>query len=181
MSAQPINLDRVRSAMKNLYVSGLPRTSERHRAISDAICSIQTDGSMALVSEYIGVKNYAHFGDQRSDHPYGYGPSHGSIVFSIGRQARSESRESGIVLGADEIYALECLRDFRGMTPSRAMFAAVVALAPFQIDGRYPYGNEGRELNLFEAVRLLDGAEALAKAARETVCSARVESHEVAA
>lgn len=180
MSAQPIDLDRVRSAMKNVSVSGLPGTPERLRAIAHAICSIQEDGSKALVNEYIGVKNYAHFGDQRSDHPYGYGPSHGWIVFSIGRQARGASRESGIVLGADEIYALECLRDFQGMAPSRAMFAAVAAFAPFQIDGRYPYGNEGRELNLFEAVRLLDAAEALAKAARGAVGSAYVESHEVA-
>ena len=181
MSAQPINFDRVRRAMKTLSVSGLPRTTERQIAIADVIRSIQVDGGKALLSEYVGVKNYAHFGDQRSDHPYGYGPAHGSIVFSIGRAARGASRESGIVLGADEIYALECLRDFRGLTPSRALFASVVAFAPFQIDGRYPYGNEGRELNLFEAVLLLDAAETLAKTAREVLVSASVESHEVPA
>lgn len=33
---------------------------------------------------YLGVKNYDGFGDQGSDCEYGYGPRHGSIVFSIG-------------------------------------------------------------------------------------------------
>jgi hypothetical protein len=179
MNQSPIDLDRVRRAMKHIAVSGLPRTAERQRAIADVICAIQADGGKALASEYVGVKNYAHFGDQRSDHPYGYGPSHGSIVFRIGRADRDPSRR--IVLGADEVYALECLRDFRGVTPPRAMFASVVAFAPFQTDWRYPSGDEGRELNLFDAIRLRDAAEALSKCAREAVDAALVESHEVPA
>lgn len=59
------------------------RDSVRPSALNDAVVEIAKGGGR-LLSEFIGVKNYDHFGDQRSDHQYGYGPRHGNIVFSIG-------------------------------------------------------------------------------------------------
>src|SRR5882724_8198923 len=46
-----------------------------------------------LKEQYIGVKNYASFGDQRSDCPYNLGPKHGDIVFSIGLTEEARKRD----------------------------------------------------------------------------------------
>lgn len=94
-------------AMKDLSVRGSPCGHVRKRAIEDAIASIQTDGEAALKERYIGVKRYAGFDDQRSDHPSGYGPSHGTIVFSICRNPNSRSE-----LGDIHVFLLEAVRDF---------------------------------------------------------------------
>lgn len=48
-------------------------------------------GCAKIHHRYFGVKNYSHFGDQREDHQYGYGPKHGHIVFAIG--LTNEARE----------------------------------------------------------------------------------------
>lgn len=104
---QPIDIERCLRGMKNLEITGNPQG--RFHLIEEAILAIGTNPDKALKAEYIGVKNYAHFGDQRSDHPYGYGPSHGYIVFSIGRVMRGDPAAT---LGPDEIYLLECVRDF---------------------------------------------------------------------
>lgn len=48
-------------------------------------------------SEYFGVKNYSGFGDQRSDHSRGYGPTHGSIVFEIDQRDNVEVDDFGIM------------------------------------------------------------------------------------
>jgi hypothetical protein len=103
--------------MKNLYVSGLPNKGaasfpqeSRPAKIEMAIKMIQSNGDAALMKQYLGVKNYAGFGDQGCDTEYGYGPRHGHIVFKIGRT--HESRNNQTVLGADEVYLLECCRDF---------------------------------------------------------------------
>jgi hypothetical protein len=101
-----IDLQRCLSAMKSLTVEGLPNNPGRLALIEEAIKRIQLDGTIALKHEYLGFKNYAHFGDQRTDCSYGMGPRHGSIVFSINRHHQCEE------LGAEHIYLLECVRDF---------------------------------------------------------------------
>jgi len=67
-----------------IKVSGIP-TREREYLIEEAIRLIQANPETAMKTEYLGIKNYASFGDQREDHTYGMGPRHGTIVFSIGR------------------------------------------------------------------------------------------------
>ena len=99
----------VRRAMLKIYVEGNPKG--REAVIEEAIKSIQKDGATAFKWIYLGVKNYASFGDQRFDCEYGMCPRHGSIVFSIGRK----NRHGNDVLGSDEIFALEALRDFGTM------------------------------------------------------------------
>ena len=55
----------------------------RAAVIADAKIDI-ANGAQRLRDGYFGVKNYAHFGDQRCDCQYHLGPKHGSIVFRIG-------------------------------------------------------------------------------------------------
>jgi hypothetical protein len=101
-----IDLERCRRAMKHLRIEGRARPA----VIEEAIRRIQENGETALMREYFGVKNYAGFGDQREDHEYGFGPKHGTIVFRIERT--DAARKPAVTLGADEVYLLECYRDF---------------------------------------------------------------------
>jgi hypothetical protein len=109
---EPVDIERCLRAMRKLNVVGDPRPEKRKALIEEAILMISMSGKAALSERFMGYKNYAAFGDQRCDCEYGFGPSHGHIVFSIGRD--SASRE--LVLGDDEIYLLECVRDFGVLT-----------------------------------------------------------------
>lgn len=51
-------------------------------AFEDALTAV-AEGGTRLLGYYVGAKRYDGF-HQRSDHDYGTGPSHGSIVFSVG-------------------------------------------------------------------------------------------------
>lgn len=99
-----IDVERCRRGMRQIDVRGVPRAG----LIATAIGLIQADPAKALTQEYLGIKNYEAFGDQREDHRYGYGPKHGVIVFRIGRV----SPERSAPLDADAIYLLEACRDF---------------------------------------------------------------------
>lgn len=105
-----IDIDRCLDGMRSIYVQGDPKP-ERKYLIEEAIKLIQSKGSSALSKEYLGIKNYASFGDQRHDTIYGMAPSHGSIVFSIGR-----IKDVVNPTHVNEIYLLECVRDFGSMT-----------------------------------------------------------------
>lgn len=102
---QPIDRSRCLRAMKALYVDGVPRVATINRAILD----IKSNPEKAMAGGFLGVKIYSGFGDQDCDCEYGMGPRHGSIVFSIGR---TRGGRDGVALGADEVYLLECVRDF---------------------------------------------------------------------
>lgn len=110
MSAR-LDVERCLRAREAVTVLGIPRGSVRERALEDAIASIQKDGGGALARQYIGVKQYAGFGDQREDHEYGMGPGHGVIVFSVGRTSSFRARVT-TGLGPDHVYFLEAVRDF---------------------------------------------------------------------
>ena len=103
-----LNLDKLYRGLEQINISGACNTPVRQEALEDAIGAIQSNPSTALKKEYIGVKNYAHFGDQRCDIENGYGPKHGTIVFKI-------SRVSDRPLDEDALYLLEAARDF-GLT-----------------------------------------------------------------
>jgi hypothetical protein len=108
-----IDIEKCKKAMENITVKGLPDTSMRKKLIEEAIQKIQDNPDKCFSGCYLGIKNYAGFGDQREDHEYGMGPRHGSIVFYIGRT--DKARCSHHVLGEDEVYFLECVRDFDGV------------------------------------------------------------------
>lgn len=103
-SPMRLDLDRCRRGMCQIDVRGIARAS----LIETAIYLIQANPADALKKGYLGIKNYAHFGDQREDHSYGMGPKHGTIVFRIGRRDPDAAR----LLDADAIYYLEAYRDF---------------------------------------------------------------------
>jgi hypothetical protein len=156
-----LDLARCLRALKNIRVEGSPTSSERKTAISDAIILIQEKGKAALISEYIGVKNYAHFGDQREDHRYGCCPRHGSIVFRIGRVGRIDSSQEFAELGADEIYLLECVRDF-----------------PPIKDPYFHENNRERFMNLCDVLETLKQVEERVSFFRNCLLSAEVDSEQ---
>lgn len=108
-------LERVRHGMGRVRVCGDP--TGRLDIIEESVKILQAGGDR-LRSEYLGIKNYANFGDQREDHPYGCGPRHGSIVFKVvmsdARRMNKDPLTSDEV--GDAIYYLLAERDF---TPIR--------------------------------------------------------------
>lgn len=108
--SEQVDFLRLMRVASDIYVEGICTSDARQNVIADAIFAIQTDGKNALTKGFLGVKNYASFGDQRSDCEYGYKPTHGDIVFSVGRS----DRDKPITLGEDHIYFLEAARDFPG-------------------------------------------------------------------
>ena len=107
-----LDLSKLYRGLEQISVEGACNTPIRREALEDAIAAIQSTPTTALKKEYIGVKNYAHFGDQRCDCENGYGPNHGYIVFRI-------RRVSDKPLDEDAIYLLEAARDFGMATTGR--------------------------------------------------------------
>lgn len=67
---------------------------ERASVIRDAIAWLAGTGVRGnLKIEYFGTKQYDRWYGQRSDHSYGYGPKHGSILFSVGLRDDARHRE----------------------------------------------------------------------------------------
>mgnify|MGYP001588256470 FL=1 len=97
-----VDLEKLLSA--NIEVIGKCNTPCREAAIEEAIGIVQ-DQKDYLDTMYIGVKNYAHFGDQREDHSYGMCPRHGSIVFEIRKKDRT------LPFKENDIYYLYVSRD----------------------------------------------------------------------
>jgi hypothetical protein len=93
MTSAGLDVEKVRVAKTVIYVQGIAANSKggdngtgegvRTEAVNDAIQDL-IKNCPYMRNQYIGVKNYVHFGDQREDHKYGYGPKYGSTVFSIG-------------------------------------------------------------------------------------------------
>lgn len=102
---KPLDIARCWRGMQQLEIRG----SARPAVIEDAITLIQRNPHGALRQEYLGVKNYAGFGDQRENHSYGFGPKHGHIVFRIG--LTDAWLKGDKALDADAVYLLEAYRD----------------------------------------------------------------------
>lgn len=103
------DLNKALDGNRNVFVQGLPNTDNRRKLIERAITKIQEYPETAFSEKYIGFKNYAGFGDQEVVCEYGYGPRHGSVVYRIGRRNWNRNKST---LGENEIYLLECVRDF---------------------------------------------------------------------
>ena len=71
-----INIEKCKEGLRNIRVIGTVDSEQRKEAISDDIKHILQNGASALKTEYIGVKQYSGFGDQRCDCSYGSGPTH---------------------------------------------------------------------------------------------------------
>lgn len=77
--------------------------------IDAAISDLATTGGTAMQETQFAVKNYDRWERQRSDHSYGCGPRHGSIVFAVGLHPhyRTVAPSAGAIEAA--IYYLGCL------------------------------------------------------------------------
>ena len=84
-----LDSEKVAIAETVIYVSGEFGYGDDFSAVRSAISDI-ADGCKKLRREYFGTKNYDRFHHQGSNHSYGYGPRHGSIVFSIGLRDRKK-------------------------------------------------------------------------------------------
>jgi hypothetical protein len=91
-----------------ISTQGFCTTKKREALVEIAISKLQTNPEDWAKEEYFGIKNYAQFGDQRADCSYGMGPTHGSIVFRIGRGENFDP-------GKKDLYVeyLIYFRDFR--------------------------------------------------------------------
>ena len=87
--AEGLDLDKIEIGKKVLSIKGNPYThcQDTHMNGSNTLAKLAIadilDGCKHLRTEFFGQKRYAGF-HQRSDHRYGYGPSHGDIVESVG-------------------------------------------------------------------------------------------------
>lgn len=93
------------AAAGTLAVHGAINESRRD-VVRDAKDQI-IEGGGKLHREWFGTKNYAAWSDQRCDTRYGFGPSHGSIVFSIGLRKPGAELSDEQIAGC--LYALDCL------------------------------------------------------------------------
>jgi len=109
---EKVDIKRVKNGMKYVHIRGVCDDGmlKRLEVIEDAIKDFY-NGCERLKRNYFGIKNYAHFGDQRCDCEYGYGPRHGYIVFSVGIKEKWQFDVKKIPV-SDVIYALEAFRDF---------------------------------------------------------------------
>lgn len=109
---QGLDLEKVRLAKTVVYVNGSYDRAGDDRAsvIHDAIRQLATGEPIRqfygdLWSHYFGTKNYDRWSGQRSDHQYGYGPGHGSIVFRVGVIEDVRKTRTQADLTAEEVEA----------------------------------------------------------------------------
>jgi len=127
-----IDLERLRRGLQVVVVRG--DLSEKNGTYPD---QVRIGGRTSLVEEakrdlasgaphmrkqYFGIKNYAHFGDQREDHQYGYGPKHGDIVFSIGLTGSRRKNEEPLTSSEieDGLYVLSNIHSIAAAQQSAA-------------------------------------------------------------
>lgn len=115
----PTALQALLAGTSVVRVEGDPTGKVREKALEDAIAALQAGGG-DLLTGYIGVKNYAGFGDQRSDHQTGMVPRHGTIVFRVELVSGIRSRGT---LTAEEteqaVHLLLATRDYGGLDRGR--------------------------------------------------------------
>ncbi len=84
ISNSGLNISTIDLARKVLSIGGVYQpTQGRDSVVSSAISDLAA-GCQHMAKRFHGVKIYSGFGEQRCDCEYGYGPRHGSIVFSVG-------------------------------------------------------------------------------------------------
>lgn len=99
-----IDEEKVLHAEHIIYVYGSYANGGEDRAsvIEDAITDILSGGAK-LKREHFGTKSYDRWYGQRSDHTYGCGPRHGSIIFDVGLSKSVRSRSDDAPLTPEEI------------------------------------------------------------------------------
>lgn len=77
-----------------IYVSGkYAKAGEDRAACREEAIQRILNGGGEMFNEYSGTKSYDRWHGQHSNHPYGMGPRHGSIIFQIGFTRPVRARE----------------------------------------------------------------------------------------
>ena len=121
-SADGIDIEVLRLAESVLEVRGTFEKAgdDRSYALQKAIDDL-ANGATNLKKAYVGTKQYAHWHGQFVECSYGMGPSHGSVIFSIGIRRSELGRE----LTDGEIEAsLYYLRNLQRIQKASAQAAA---------------------------------------------------------
>lgn len=107
LMAGGVDTERLNHGLHVIHISGDYRRygGEAAGCVIAAKADLAT-GAKKLKREYFGAKNYAHWTGQRSDHTYGFGPTHGSIVFSIGLTKAARKMELTEQMVEDALYVL---------------------------------------------------------------------------
>ena len=83
-----MDLKQVAIGMDALQIRGtFERGGDARESVVKGAIKELTEGGGILFRDYFGTKSYDRWHGQRSDHEYGFGPKHGSIIFSIGLSA----------------------------------------------------------------------------------------------
>jgi hypothetical protein len=82
MVLKGLDMEKIKMAESVLYIRGLKNEYDCN-PVNQAIKDI-AQGGITIRKMYFGVKNYSGYTHQGCNCEYGYGPTHGSIVFSIG-------------------------------------------------------------------------------------------------
>lgn len=109
-----VDLDKIQEAESFMEFRGLntfPKGDDI-KAANDAINWFAGASSnwLNLNTNFFGTKDYSGWSHQREDNSYGYGPKHGSTVFSIGLQSDYRNKELTESQRASAIYYLEMLK-----------------------------------------------------------------------
>lgn len=111
-----IDSNRIDNAKRFIYIEGLENFGygETGFCINEFISDFIND-NYKILKEYYGCKDYDRFRCQQSNHRYGFGPTHGNIVFSI--RATQDFREGKITPNEkdknDILYMLENVKNHR--------------------------------------------------------------------
>ena len=99
-----LDADRIARGREVVVVRGMVTPGERAKVVDDA-CVAVAEGGGRLRREFFGTKNYDRWHNQRCDCVYGYGPRHGSIVFSVGIDRRFRDRWAAGELAPEDVDA----------------------------------------------------------------------------
>lgn len=105
MARAGIDTEKVERGLEVISVKG--KADKSGQVITKAINDLAV-GCPHMKSEFFGVKVYSGFGEQFCDCSYGYGPRHGSIVFSVGltESAIKRIRDGASIDTDSAIYVL---------------------------------------------------------------------------
>lgn len=129
MSASGLDLSKIEIAERIITVTDYSRGGDaRASCIQDAMKQFASGAALSSCKDlwryYFGTKAYDRWHGQREDHEYGFGPRHGSTIFSVRLTADARSKKQSD-LTAEEVEAvLHYLTNIEKIQASRRAVAA---------------------------------------------------------
>lgn len=121
-SADGIDLDALKLAESVIEVRGTfdKAGDDRAHALQKAIDDL-ANGGQSLKKAYVGTKSYDRWHGQYIECGYGMGPSHGSVIFSIGIRRSELGRDLTEAEIEAALYYLRNLQKIQAATASAAV------------------------------------------------------------